>query len=503
MPHCSKPIQQELTSAPDGPQLIHGATEQRWRRHRRQDASAPKSVSVDSASEATPSTTPSDAASDVSSADACTTPPSPPPSVLAAPLRERQPRPVKGRSFCMQHYHSTGCAGGAFAMRAAKMNPDKSLFMCKERREFRITTIEDIAFSLHDKQHGQGPRVGSFQRTIPGNAWEALPKYDYSTQKRSCAFNERMHVEWENHVDHMLSNSGELPTASVVAKAGFRSCAPCCRDMLALARPTGKTFIMVDLAEQDDRGTFHFVCGDKYLPVPKEYLESNQVTSLKQVVLNAQDGVYACSEDIYDAVLDLGVPVDTQAQALYLGDRALLPTGCATGLQGDALLEVLHAEHFARLTAEYGASILRDSQQPEAQKRAILACRARAEQMLVTAWAPNLAALQLQLRAYAAAACSPLLPDAAEAYAVLRRSNKLPHAATSMQLPQARRPRVWKVSRPGTKVRAEAFHLLPSLKGYKHDDEASSVCVSTAVPDDNASTLNGDVDDTDVEDDCL
>ena len=42
---------------------------------------------------------------------------------------------------------------------------------------------------------------------------------------QGSAFNERMHVEWENHVDHILQNGGQLPTASVVAKAGFRSCA--------------------------------------------------------------------------------------------------------------------------------------------------------------------------------------------------------------------------------------------------------------------------------------
>merc|ERR1712032_1302212 len=95
---------------------------------------------------------------------------------------------------------------------------------------------------------------GAFQETIPGASWQSLPKYDFTTNNRSTAFNERMHVEWENHVEHILQNGGELPLASVVAKAGFRSCAPCCRDMLALARPTGKTFIMVDLAEDDKRG---------------------------------------------------------------------------------------------------------------------------------------------------------------------------------------------------------------------------------------------------------
>lgn len=412
----------------------------------------------------------------------------------------------------MQHYHSTGCAGGAFAFRAAKMDPEKSLFLCTERREFRATTMQDIAFSLSDKQRGQGPRVGPFQRSIPGEDWAALPKYDYSTRSRSCAFNERMHVEWENHVDHILANDGKLPTTSVVAKAGFRSCAPCCRDMLALARPTGKTFIMVDLAEQDDRGTFHFVCGDKYLPVPKEYLDSNQVNSLKQVVLNAQNDVYPSSEAIYQAVLALDVPVDAKAQTLYLGDRALLPAGCAEGLRGDALLRVLHAEHFARLAAEYGASILRDAQQPEVCKRAILACRTRAEEMLLAAWAPHLPALRLQLQAYAAMACSPLLPDDAAAYELLRRSSKVPQPAAPLALPAASRPRVWRVaarpgapksSPPATALSSNVLPLNPQRKGAKDEDDAASTSVSTAAPDDGASTLNGDSYESDLEDECL
>merc|ERR1712110_502269 len=137
-----------------------------------------------------------------------------------------------------------------------------------------------------------------------------------------------MHVEWENHVDHILANEGELPTASVVAKAGFRSCAPCCRDMLALARPTGKTFIMVDLAEDDSRGTFHFVTGDKYLPVPKESCTAIELDSLKKIVADAQAGVFDSGSAIYNAVIGLNVPIDQTAQTLYLGDRALLPSGC-------------------------------------------------------------------------------------------------------------------------------------------------------------------------------
>merc|ERR1712039_504322 len=119
-----------------------------------------------------------------------------------------------------------------------------------------------------------------------------------------------MHVEWENHADHILKNNGQLPVASVVAKAGFRSCAPCCRDMLALARPTGKTFIMVDLAEDDKRGTFHFVAGDKYLPVPKEACTPGEVAALKGIVANAQEQLYSSSEAIYDAVMDVGPPID-------------------------------------------------------------------------------------------------------------------------------------------------------------------------------------------------
>lgn len=160
--------------------------------------------------------------------------------------------------------------------------------MCTEPREYRATTMEDIKTSKEDKRRGGGPRVGSFQECIPGERWTALPKYDFTTTRRSSAFNERMHVEWENHVDHILNNGGDLPTASVVAKAGFRSCAPCCRDMLALAQPTGKTFIMVDLAEDDRRGTFHFVTGEKYVPVPKEACDGTQLKELKAIVLKAK-----------------------------------------------------------------------------------------------------------------------------------------------------------------------------------------------------------------------
>merc|ERR1719203_2572984 len=193
------------------------------------------------------------------------------------------------------------------------MDPEKSLFMCNKSREYRATTIDDIQYSKDDKRRGGGPRVGPFQETIPGSGWSALPKYDFTTNNRSTCFNERMHVEWENHADHILANKGELPTASVVAKAGFRSCAPCCRDMLALAKPTGKTFIMVDLAEDDSRGTFHFVTGDKYLPVPKEACTESEVLSLKRVVSSAQEGTYTSSQEIFSAVLALGVPIDQTA----------------------------------------------------------------------------------------------------------------------------------------------------------------------------------------------
>merc|ERR1719379_1138799 len=184
------------------------------------------------------------------------------------------------------------------------MDPRKDVYMCHEPREYRETDMNDIKVSKDDKRRGGGPRVGPFQQTIPGNAWQALPKYDFTTNHRSCAFNERMHVEWENHVDHILDNGGELPCASVVAKAGFRSCAPCCRDMLALARPTGKTFIMVDLAEDDKRGTFHFVTGDKYLPVPKEALGPQDLSTMKKIVSGAKDGLYESSEEIYNAIVE-------------------------------------------------------------------------------------------------------------------------------------------------------------------------------------------------------
>jgi len=361
------------------------------------------------------------------------------------------------------------------------MDPAKNLFMCTQPREYRKTTMQDIRFSKEDKRRGGGPRVGPFQERIPGPSWESLPKYDFTTRNRSCAFNERMHVEWENHVDHILHNGGELPTASVVAKAGFRSCAPCCRDMLALARPTGKTFIMVDLAEDDKRGTFHFVAGDKYLPVPKEACSEDEVASLKELVAVAQGGAYSSSQEIYEAVLDLGVPVDEEAQAVYLGDKALLPAGCAAHLKGNALLEVLHAEHFARLPAEYGASILRDAMRPEAQREAVRRCRARARQMLVAAWGAHLRGAKVDLEAYAAAAVAPLLPEQPGEYERARRAVRGRPAARLT----AERLQVIDENAASSMPAQPAAH---TGKAAKDEDGLSIAGASTAAPDDTASS---------------
>jgi len=178
---------------------------------------------------------------------------------------------------------------------------------------------------------------------------------------------------------------------------------------------------MVDCAEDDGRGTFHFVTGDEYLPVPKEACRPDEVSALKRLVADAQDNKYTSSRAIYDAVLDLEVPIDIDAQALYLSDRALLPPKCATGLRGSALLEVLHAEHFARLPAEYGASILRDEARPPSQQEAVRRCRARAAKALVTAWQPHLVGFGIDLEAYAAAAVAPLLPEDPLDYERLKR----------------------------------------------------------------------------------
>lgn len=347
-------------------------------------------------------------------------------------------RPVRLRkascaSFILQHYHSTGCAGGAFSWRAAMMDPDKDMYVCAQPREYRQTTIGDIQVSKADKRRGGGPRVGPFQETIPGDCWHALPKYDFTTKNRSSAFNERMHVEWENHADHILANNGQLPAVSVVAKAGFRSCAPCCRDMLALARPTGKAFIMVDLAEDDARGTFHFVAGDKYLPVPKEACDASVVGVLKKIVLKAQSGFYTSSDSLYHAVLDSGAPVDETAQSLYLNDRALLPASCSLHLRGDALLEILHAEHFARLSAEYGAAVIRDASKPHQQHDAILRCRARAKELLIAAWMPHLQGVDVDLEHYASQAVAPLLPEDPAAFLRVMRSGAVPRTRRELE----------------------------------------------------------------------
>lgn len=406
-----------------------------------------------------------------------------------APTSERPVRAAPGPSHILQHYHATGCAGGAFSWRAAMLDPKKCPYMCTEAREYRKTTMEDIAWSKADKRRGGGPRVGPFQECIPGDHWTALPKYDFTTRKRSTAFNERMHVEWENHADHILWNEGELPTASVVAKAGFRSCAPCCRDMLALAKPTGKSFIMVDLAEEDTRGTFHFVTGDKYLPVPKEACTQSEVAALKKVVTKAQDGWYTSSQEIFNAVLDLGVPVDTAAQAFYLEDPALLPTNCAPGLKGEALLQVLHAEHFARLPAEYGASVIRDATRPEIQKLAVKQCRERAKQMLVDAWRPHLAGIDLE--AYATAAVRPLLPEEPGKYQQPRRAPRTPtKPAAAAQMPpltMARLQAIDEVAQSKPEVRATPTGRW--VKKVKHEDDRVSVSASTitAAPEDTAS----------------
>jgi len=302
------------------------------------------------------------------------------------------------------------------------MDPEKDPQMCLEEREFRSTTLEDIARSKEDKHRGGGPRCGPYQATIPGEAWQALPKYDFTTSNRSTAFNERMHVEWENHVNGILKNGGELTPVSVVAKAGFRSCAPCCRDMLALAHPTGKAFVMVDLADDDKRGTFHFVAGGEYLPVPKESCSEQELKSLKDVVVRAQSGEFQSSSELLEAVHTINPPVDQIARNLYLGDAALLPVGCAQKLKGNELLEVLHAEHFARLSAEYGASILRDTQRPQQQIEAIIQCRKKAEANLLRAWAPHLVGYKVDLQKYVSRATAPLIPEAPADYEQFRRS---------------------------------------------------------------------------------
>jgi len=443
----------------------------------------------------------------------------PPPLAPDGPSRMRLPRSNRP-SFILQHYHATGCAGGAFSWRGAMMDPEKNLFMCTQPREYRETNCEHIRISKEDKRRGGGPRVGPFQEDIPGDGWEALPKYDYTTQNRSSGFNERMHVEWECHADNILGNGGELPTTSVVAKAGFRSCAPCCRDMLALARPTGKAFIMVDLAEDDSRGTFHFVTGGDYLPVPKEACNAEQVKKLKKIVSQAQDDYYSSSDELHDAVLQSGAPVDETAQAMYMGDVALLPPGCGEHLRGSALLEVLHAEHFARLTAEYGASIIRDENRPYEQHDAVRRCRARARQMLIAAWRPHLNDVKVDLDAYASAAVAPLLPDDPGSYMKLKRSSTVPRnsgpaSATSSRKPEPRWGAVGARKPEPPRLTAEKLHAIdedqeaaagPSqvpgplgIQYPKKDNKSdagsvagSTAAASTAMLDDGSSTVLDD-----------
>lgn len=370
------------------------------------------------------------------------------------------------------------------------MDPRKAMFVCQEPREYRATNLRDIEVSKEDKRRGGGPRVGPFQENIPGTSWEALPKYDYTTRNRSSAFNERMHVEWENHVDHILARGGELPVASVVAKAGFRSCAPCCRDMLALARPTGKAFIMVDLAEDDERGTFHFVVGDEYLPVPKEACNPLEVAALKKVVAAAQVGHYGSGRDLYEAVVGVGAPVDEAAQAFYMGDKALMPSGCAMHLKGTALLQVLHAEHFARLVAEYGASIMRDAVRPAKQKDAVLQCRVRAKRTLMDAWAPHLAGWGIDLEAYAAAAVAPLLPEDPSDYVQSRRSLRVQrHVGSLAPRLTAARLQAVNENEQSPELPLKVPHRWTGAARRHRSRDARSACsgVSTAAPDDAAS----------------
>mmetsp|Transcript_8836 Transcript_8836/g.19410 ORF Transcript_8836/g.19410 Transcript_8836/m.19410 type:complete len:449 (-) Transcript_8836:64-1410(-) len=417
-----------------------------------------------------------------------------------------KPQPWTGKSFIVQHYHSTGCAGGAFCWRAAMLDPEQPLVACMEPREYRATTAKDISLSVQDKRRGGGPRVGPFQAELPGSGWLALPKYDFTTRQRSTAFNERMHVEWESHVDHVLRAGGELPTASVTAKAGFRSCAPCLRDMMGLAAATGKSLIMVDLADDDTRGTFHFVLGDRYVPIPKEGLDQQQVSALKGIVLAAQAGTYPSTGAIAAAVEELGLPVDSKAQALYARER-LLPSGCAEGLRGEALLRVIHAEHFARLPAEYGASILRDRTATAEQRQRVLLCRKKARTELLEAWRSALPSLSLSLlEPYATAAIAPLLTEDIDDYETLRRRGILP-AATSIILDvqpsvaasgQGRR---WGGSRMG-EAAGEPSLLQPSVlmagtlpakrrpARWRGPSKEDSDDASTAVPDDAATMIS-------------
>jgi len=243
----------------------------------------------------------------------------------------------------------------------------------------------------------------------------------------------------------------------------------------------------VDCAEDNGRGTFHFVTGDKYLPVPKEACCPDEVNALKKLVADAQDNKYTSSRAIYDAVLDLEVPIDVDAQALYLGDRALLPPNCATGLRGSALLEVLHAEHFARLPAEYGASILRDAARPPSQQEAVRRCRARAAKALVTAWQTHLVGFGVDLEAYAAAAVAPLLPEEPLEYERLKRHGirrARPNAASLT----ADRLQAVDENTGSVLVGARVTLADETCRRKDSEDNISLADASTAVPDDMSSS---------------
>jgi hypothetical protein len=283
---------------------------------------------------------------------------------------------------------------------------------------------------------------------------------------------------------------------------------------------------MVDLAEDDKRGTFHFVTGDEYLPVPKEACTPDEVLVLKRIVADAQAGVYLTSEAIHDSVIQSGAPIDESARQLYLGDRALLPAGCGSILKGKPLLEILHAEHFARLCAEYGASIIRDTERPPAQQQAIQKCRLKAKHMLIEAWQQHIQDVSIDLEAYASAAVAPLLPESSSEYSKMKRLATVPRPLgmpsdmtlkTRSERDERRR---WgtgsgrenksqmhclslgrmQAVQEVTKVEAiklpEASEkLFPMVRGLPDDDVASTVAPSTAMTDDGSPTESDDAED--------
>jgi len=236
---------------------------------------------------------------------------------------------------------------------------------------------------------------------------------------------------------------------------------------------------MVDLAEDDKRGTFHFVTGDKYLPVPKEALGPHDLATMKRIASGAQDGLYESSEAIYNAVVESGVPVDEVAQAMYLSDPALIAAEHVGELKGNGLLEVLHAEHFARLSAEYGASIMRDAQRPVAEQEAVLACRERAKQMLIAAWQPHIRNQTFPLDTYADAAVTPLLPEEPATYLPLQR------AARTLRYTLKKLQVIDETTEAAAPVPWSACGL--DTKKAEDDDSTSVAGASTAMPDDGAS----------------